>query len=87
MKIHGLYVMYNLAYINQVQMLFRATLLDLDFSPGIERLDVKLFAEEEIPWDTLAFRPVKFALQHYFAERKSGVFTLLTGDLEPPVRK
>ncbi len=86
-KIHDLYAVYNLAYINQVQMLFRATLLDLDFSPGIESLDVKLFAEEEVPWDTLAFRPVKFALQHYFAERKSGVFTLLTGDLEPPVRK
>lgn len=79
--------MYNLPYINQVQLLYRATLLDLDFSPGLERLEVKLFVEEEIPCDALAFRPVKFSLQHYFAERKTGIFTLLTGDLEPPVRK
>ncbi|MFA6119782.1 MAG: NUDIX hydrolase [Sideroxydans sp.] len=86
-KIHELYAMFNLSYINQVQLLYRATLLDLDFSPGVESLEVRLFAEEEIPWDTLAFRPVKFALQHYFKERKTGVFTLLTGDLEPPVRK
>lgn len=85
-KILDLYALYNLSYINQVHFLYRATLLDLDFSPGVESLEVQLFSEEEIPWDTLAFRPVKFALQHYFKERKSGVFTLLTGDLEPPVR-
>jgi ADP-ribose pyrophosphatase YjhB (NUDIX family) len=86
-KIHELYAMYNLSYINQVHLLYRATLLDLEFSPGVESLEVRLFAEEEIPWDTLAFRPVKYTLQHYFAERKTGVFTLITGDLEPPVRK
>jgi len=83
-KIHDLYALYNLPYINQVQLLFRATLLDLDFSPGIESLEVELFAEEEIPWDTLAFRPVKYALQHFFADRKTGEFKLHTGDLEPP---
>ncbi len=85
-KIHDLYALYNLPYINQVQLLFRATLLDLDFSPGVESLEVKLFAEEEIPWDTLAFRPVKYALQHFFADRRTGEFKLHTGDLEPPAR-
>lgn len=86
-EIHDLYGLYNLPYINQVQMLFRATLLDLDFSPGVESLDVKLFKEEEIPWDQLAFRPVKYILEHYFADRKRGEFKLHSGDLEPPVRK
>lgn len=86
-EIKDLYAMYNLAYINQVHLLFRAKLLDLDFSPGVESLEVELFKEEDIPWDTLAFRPVKFALQHYFTERKTGNFTLHTGDIEPPVRK
>lgn len=84
--IHELYGLYNLAYINQVHLLFRATLLDLDFSPGTESLEVGLFAEEEIPWEHLAFRPVKFLLQHYFEDRRKGVFPLHTGDLEPPVR-
>ncbi len=84
--IHELFGLYNLPYINQVQMLFRATLLDLDFSPGVESLDVKLFREEDIPWDQLAFRPVKYALENYFADRKRGEFKLHCGDLEPPVR-
>ncbi len=84
--VHELFGLYNLPYINQVQMLFRATLLDLDFSPGVESLDVRLFSEEEIPWEQLAFRPVKYALEHYFADRKRGEFKLHSGDLEPPVR-
>ena len=86
-QIHELFGLYNLPYINQVQMLFRATLLDLDFSPGVESLDVQLFKEEDIPWEQLAFRPVKYALEHYFADRKRGKFELHSGDLEPPVRK
>jgi len=81
-----LYGLYNLSYINQVHLLFRATLLDLDFSPGVESLEVKLFSEAEIPWDQLAFRPVRYTLEHYFADRKRGQFILHSGDLEPPVR-
>jgi len=78
--------MYNLPYIDQVQLLFRAKLLDLDFSPGVESLEVQLFAEDEVPWDTLAFRPVYSTLKHYFADRKTGVFQFHIGDLTPPGR-
>ena len=80
-SIGGLYTLCNLPYINQVHLLFRAKLLNLDFSPGAESLEVQLFSEEEIPWDTLAFRPVRFTLQHYFADRKSGDFRFRIGDL------
>jgi 8-oxo-dGTP pyrophosphatase MutT (NUDIX family) len=82
----GLYAMYNLPYINQVQLLYRATLLDLDFFPGVESLEVELFAEDEIPWDTLAFRPIRYTLEHYFADRKRGEFLFRNSDLEPPTR-
>ena len=58
-----LYSLYNLPYINQVHLLFRARLLNLDFSPGVESLEVQLFSEQDIPWDTLAFRPVHYTLQ------------------------
>ena len=81
-----LYSMYNLPYINQVQLLFRARLLDLDFSPGTESLEVELFEEQDIPWDEIAFRPVRFTLQHYFADRKTGNFQFRIGNLEPPMR-
>ncbi len=83
-EIGELYALYNLPYINQVQLLFRAKLLDLDFSPGMESLEVELFDESEIPWEELAFRPVKFTLQHYFADRKAGNFKFRIESLEPP---
>ena len=78
-----LYSMYSLPHINQVHLLFRAALLDLNFAPGEESLEVKLFSESEIPWDELAFRPVRYSLEHYFAERTTGKFTLHTGKLLP----
>lgn len=83
-RIGELYTLYNLPYISQVHLLFRAELLDLDFSPGVESLEVRLFAEHEIPWDTLAFRPVRYTLQYYFGDRKQGVFPFRTGDLAAP---
>lgn len=81
--IGDLYTLYNLPHINQVHLLFRAELLDLDFSAGAESLEVRLFTEQDIPWDTLAFRPVRLTLQHFFNDRKSGDFRFRTGDLAP----
>ena len=86
-SIGELYSLYNLPYINQVHLLFRAILLNLDFSPGAESLEVRLFSEEDIPWDTLAFRPVRFTLQHYFSDRKTGDYRFRIGDLAAPERK
>ena len=57
---------------------------ELDFSPGVESLEVRLFDEQDIPWDTLAFRAVRFTLQHYFADRRNGTFRFRTGDIPPP---
>lgn len=85
-EVQDLYAMYNLPYIDQVQLLFRAKLLDLDFSPGVESLEVELFAEHEIPWDTLAFRAIHHSLQHHFADRKRGEFIFRNTDLAPPTR-
>ncbi len=82
--IGDLYSMYSLPYINQVHLLFRARLLDLDFGPGAESLEVRLFAENEIPWDEIAFRPVKYSLEHYFADRRKGHFSFHIGTLERP---
>lgn len=84
--IGNLFSMYSLPYINQVHLLFRATLLDLDFGPGPESLEVKLFAENEIPWDEIAFRPVKYSLEHYFADRSKGSFGFHIGELSAPPR-
>ena len=81
--IGDLYTLYNVPHINQVHLLFRAALQNPDFSPGVESLEVRLFNEKEIPWDSLAFRPVRFTLQHYFADRGKGSFQFRTGDIPP----
>ena len=85
-QISDLYSMYNIPYINQVYLLFRARLLNLDFSPGVESLEVALFTEAEIPWDELAFRAVSLTLQDYYADRKAGGYKFHLGDLTPPLR-
>ena len=85
-QIEDLYTVYSIPHISQVYMMFRAKLLDADFSPGAESLEVKLVTEEEIPWDQLAFTMVKRTLENYLQDRKSGVFVPRFGDIRPPQR-
>lgn len=82
-EIGTLYSLYNLPHINQVYMLFRARLLDLDFKAGHESLDVKLFTEPEIPWDEIAFRAIRETLLRYFEDRSRGEFRFHIGTIEP----
>ncbi len=81
-----LYTMYSLPYISQVYLLFRSRLLDLEFFPGSESLEVELFEERNIPWDDIAFRPVRFTLQHFFEDRRKGCFQFRSSNLEPLAR-
>lgn len=76
--------MYSLPYISQVHMFYCARLLDLDFSAGEESLETVLFSEADIPWDHIAFRPVRYSLQHYFADRAAGREQVYTDQLDPP---
>lgn len=62
----------NIPHISQVHMLYRARLLDLEFGPGEESLEVALFSEDEIPWREIAFRSVALTLRHYFEDRRRG---------------
>lgn len=78
-----LYALYNIPHINQVYMLFRARLLDLDFHPGAESLETRLHSEAEIPWDELAFATVRNTLRHYYDDRKKGVFGFHMGTIDP----
>jgi len=80
----GLYTLFNLPQINQVYMFYRGTLSDLKFAPGLESLEVALFAEEEIPWKELAFPVVKKTLKHYFSDRTNDHFPFRSEDLIYP---
>ncbi len=72
---------FSVPQINQVHVFYQARLLDLNFSPGIESLEVGLFSEADIPWGDIAFRTVKLTLRHYFADRIHGHFGLHAEDL------
>jgi ADP-ribose pyrophosphatase YjhB (NUDIX family) len=80
-ELEGLYTLVNIPDIDQVYLLFRARLLDLDFAAGEESLEVALFGEDEIPWDEMAFRTVHKTLKHYFEDRRSGHYPLHFSDL------
>lgn len=66
---------YNIARIGQVYMIFRARMLSADFAVGAESEDAGLFSWEEIPWDTLAFPSVHWALSHFREVRDLQDFT------------
>jgi len=77
-----LYTLFNLPYINQVYFFFLTTLRTPDFHAGTESLEVALFAEDEIPWDALAFQVVKVTLEQYFADRRSAQFPVRMFDMQ-----
>lgn len=79
-----LYTLVNVPHISQVHMLYRAALLDVDFAPGPESLEVALMREDEIPWDEIAFRSIALTLRHFFADRREGHFRFRVADLPPP---
>ena len=83
-EIRELYAVYSLPHISQVYMLFRAKLLDLDFFPGIESLEVRLFGEQEIPWNDIAFRVIHDPLKRYMEERHHGQPAFHLGIINKP---
>ena len=51
--------MMNVVRVGQVHFFYRARLTSDVFDPGHETMEARLFAEEDIPWDEIAFRTVK----------------------------
>lgn len=77
-EIDDIYTLISLPHVDQVYVMYRAQLLDLDFQPGEESLEVRLFSEAEIPWQELAFRTIHYTLEKYFADRRHGRFPVYT---------
>ena len=80
--VDALYTMISLPHIGQIYIMFRAKLLDQGFGPGPESLEVRLFREDEIPWEGLAFRTIGRTLRNYFLDRKLGSFPTRVSVLE-----
>jgi ADP-ribose pyrophosphatase YjhB (NUDIX family) len=80
-EIEGLLAIYDIPRISQVQLIYRARLLDEAIEPGPESLEVRLFDWAEIPWGELAFPSIRWALQH---DREARATRDFTARINPP---
>ncbi|AVS71006.1 NUDIX hydrolase [Paracidovorax avenae] len=77
-----LFSVLNVPRVGQVHLFYLARLDSDQFAPGYETIEARLFAEDEIPWDEIAFRTVKVTLEKYFADRRSGAFGMHCVDID-----
>jgi hypothetical protein len=80
-ELQGLFTLLNVVRVGQVHFFYRARLLDINFNPGPETIEARLFTESEVPWDQLAFRTVRETLHRYFDDRRRGRFELHFADI------
>jgi ADP-ribose pyrophosphatase YjhB (NUDIX family) len=89
-EIGELFTLLNVPHVHQVHLFYLARLVDLDFAPGIESLEVALFSERDIPWDELAFPTIRTTLELFFADRvkmrEGGTYGFHSQDIVRPMR-
>ena len=68
------YVYLDLAHASQSHVIFLATMESPEANPGPESFEARLFSEDEIPWDKIAFNSVDKILRLYFDDAKTGNF-------------
>lgn len=86
-KMDHLYAIFNIPQISQIYMLFLAEVIAEDFGPTSESLEVRLFEEDSIPWEELAFPFVPLVLKHYLNDKKNNKFDLRIETIERPAKK
>jgi hypothetical protein len=64
-----------------VHLFYLADLLDEDFGPTSESMEVKLFSKEDILWDELAFPTVERTLKYYIEDSKTNEFIFREEDI------
>jgi ADP-ribose pyrophosphatase YjhB (NUDIX family) len=68
------YLLFDIPHIDQLYLMFRARLVSPDFHRTQESAAVRLFGEEEILWDEIAFPVIEKTLRLYLADRPGGIF-------------
>jgi len=73
LELEGLLAVYSIPRIGQVQIFYRARLLNTP-KAGTESLEVMLARWDDIPWKDLAFSSVRWALEHHRASEGQTAF-------------
>jgi len=81
-ELEDLFTVMSVPRVGQVHLYYRARLTSEVFDPGHETLEARLFREDEIPWEELAFRTVRETLLRYFADQRHGRFGTHAFDIE-----
>ncbi|MFT5501487.1 MAG: ADP-ribose pyrophosphatase YjhB (NUDIX family) [Woeseiaceae bacterium] len=69
-EIGHLFASVDVVEAGQVHLFFTAKLIS-DFAAGDETLEAQMYAEDEIPWDDIAFRSGLYALEKYYEDAGS----------------
>jgi ADP-ribose pyrophosphatase YjhB (NUDIX family) len=77
-----LYTIANLPSISEVYLTFRATVERPQLDCGPESLEARFFAENEIPWDELAYPAMTGFLRMFFHELLSNQFGVHLGHVD-----
>ncbi len=80
-EMQGLFTVFNVVRAGQLHLFYRARMLDATLDPGPETIEARLFREDEVPWDELAFRTVRQTLEHFFEDRRNGHYGVHAGDI------
>jgi ADP-ribose pyrophosphatase YjhB (NUDIX family) len=80
-ELEGLFTLLNVVRVGQVHLFYRARMLSEHLDPGPETLEARLFREDEVPWDELAFRTVRRTLELFFKDRRAGRFGIHVADI------
>jgi ADP-ribose pyrophosphatase YjhB (NUDIX family) len=81
------YALFNISYVSQIYVMFRARMLNDRFEAGSESSEVRFFQESEIPWDEIAFTVIEATLRQYFKDKPAGLFPFHMGDILPQTRE
>ncbi len=74
LEIDQLLAVYTIRRLSQIQLIYRARLLDPDVRAGEETMELDLFRWEAIPWHEIAFPSVHWALGHFDEVREQARF-------------
>ena len=80
-EMQDLFTVLNVVRVGQVHLFYRARMVDTHLDPGPETIEARLFREDEIPWDELAFRTVRQTLELFFEDRRKGHFGVHVADI------
>jgi ADP-ribose/FAD diphosphatase len=73
------YAHFDIPYIGQAYIFYRARMQSPEYSAGSESLEVEFVDPSAIPWDQLAFAAVRFALELWVDDAKTGHYRMHHG--------